>query len=107
MRKGRFYHEVIFRMTKTTKRIQSDKLIKLAAGDAKTIRAAKERGRPALLEKDISKAAQETRYELDMGEVERQFWAYWESEGKPVFKTGVAAAFMGFTKNKYRQTKKR
>jgi hypothetical protein len=41
-----------------------------------------------------------------MTEVENQFWAHWESTGKPDLKN-VNAAFMGFTKKKYRQTKRR
>ncbi len=105
IRKGRFYDEIIFHLTKTPKRIQSDKLVKLAAGDAAKIRTAKAKGRPALLDADISRAAHETRYELDMTEVERQFWAHWESKGKPDFKKGAAAAFMGFTKKKYGQVR--
>lgn len=67
--------------------------------------AVKERGRPALLDTDIERAAQEPRYYLDMEEVQRQFWAHWESTGKPEFKKGVAQAFMGFTKRKYGQVK--
>jgi len=105
IRKGRFYDEIIFHLTKTPKRIQTDKLIKKSAGDTRKIRAAMIKGRPALLDVDIDKAAQETRYELDMDEVERQFWAHWESTDKPDFKKGVAQAFMGFTKKKYGQVK--
>ncbi|MEN8892193.1 replication initiation protein [Planktotalea arctica] len=75
IRKGRFYNELVFQITKTPKRIQTDKLIKRNAGDARKIKAAKERGRPALLDTDINRAAQETRYELDMNEIQRQFWA--------------------------------
>ncbi len=105
IRKGRFYHEIIFQLTKTPKRIQTDKLIKKSAGNARTITAAKNKGRPALLDADINRAAQETRYYLDMGEVQKQFWAHWESTGKPDFKKGVAQAFMGFAKKKYGQVK--
>ncbi|SFU98447.1 hypothetical protein SAMN04488527_1698 [Aliiroseovarius crassostreae] len=105
IRKGRFYHEIVFQLTKTAKRIQTDRLIQKNAGDARKIKAAKERGRPALLDTDIERAAQETRYYLDMEEVQRQFWAHWESTGKPEFKKGVAQAFMGFTKRKYGQVK--
>ena len=54
---------------------------------------------------DIDRAAQETRFELDMSEIQGQFWAHWESTGKPDFKKGVAQAFMGFTKRKYGQAK--
>ena len=56
------------------------------------------RGFPALLDADINRAAQETRYELDMTEIERQFWTPWESTGKQDFKKGAAQAFMGFTR---------
>jgi len=105
IRKGRFYNEIVFHMAKTPKRIQSDKLIKLAAGDTKTIRAAKAKDRPPLLAGDIQRAAVETRHFLDMDNVEKEFWAHWESTGKPDFKKGVAAAFMGFTKKKYGQQK--
>ena len=105
VRKGRFYDEIIFHLKKTDKRIHSDKLIKLASGDAKTIRAAKERQRPALLPADIDKVAQNTGYALDMAEMERQFWAHWESTGKPEFRKGVAIAFKGFVDKKYRRMK--
>lgn len=104
-RKGRFYHEVVFNLTKTNKRKIAERIIKDSAGDTRKIRDAKAKGRPALLDCDINKAAQETRFEMDMAEVERQFWAHWESTGKPDFKKGAAAAFMGFTKKKYRQMK--
>ena len=105
IRKGRNYHEIVFQLTKTDKRRVAEKIIKDNAGDARKIKAAKERGRPALLDADINRAAQETRYELDMTEIERQFWAHWENTGKPDFKKGAAQAFMGFTKKKYRQMK--
>lgn len=95
----------MFQITKTPKRSQTGKLIKRNASDARKIRAAKERGRPALLDADIDRAAQETRYELDISEIQRQSWAQWESTGKPDFKKGVAQAFMGFTKRKYGQMK--
>jgi len=105
IRKGRFYNEIIFQLTKTPKRIQTDKLIKKSAGNARIIQAAKDKGRPALLDADINRAAQETRYYLDMEQVQKQFWTHWESTGKPDFKKGVAQAFMGFTKKKYGQVK--
>ena len=105
VRKGRFYNEVVFQLTKTPKRIQTDSIIKRNAGDAQKIKAAKAIGRPALLDADIDRAAQETRYFLDMDKVQEEFWAHWESTGKPGFKTGVAATFIGFTKKKYGQVK--
>ena len=106
VRKGRYYHRIIFKMTKTDKRRITEKIIRDNAGDARKIAYAKSKGRPALLDADISRAAEETRYALDMAEVERQFWAHCESTGKPDFTTGVDKAFMGFTKAKYRQTKR-
>lgn len=39
IRKGRFYHEIVFQLTKTAKRIQTDSLIKRNAGDARKIKA--------------------------------------------------------------------
>lgn len=105
IRKGRFYNEIVFQLTKTPKRIQTDKLIKKSAGNARIIQAAKDKGRPALLDADINRAAQETRYYLDMDEVQKQFWVHWENTGKPDFKKGVAQAFLGFTKKKYGQVK--
>lgn len=107
IRKGRSYHEIVFQLTKTDKRRVTEKIIRDNAGDAKKIAHAKSKGRPALLDADINRAAQETRYELDMDEIERQFWAHWENTGKPEFGKGVSAAFMGFTKKKYKQTKTR
>ena len=105
VRKGRFYHEIIFTMTKTPKRISSDKLIKLAAGDARTIQLAKQRERPALLDSHIQAAANETDYYLDMDKVAKEFWQHWEATGKPHFSNGVGRAFLGFTKKKYGQVK--
>lgn len=105
IRKGRFYNEIIFHLIKTPKRIQSDKMIKLASGDANIIRASKAKGRPALLAKDIERVAQNTDYRLDMDDMEKQFWAHWESKGKPDFSKGVAVAFKGFVDRKYRQMK--
>lgn len=107
IRKGRFYHEIVFRLTKTPKRIQSDRLIKLAAGDASTIRASKAKGRPALLAKDIERVAQNTDYRLDMDDMEKQFWSHWESKGRPDFSKGVAVAFKGFVDKKFRIAKQR
>ena len=107
VRKGRFYNEIVFHLSKTPKRIQSDKLIRLASGDAKTIRAAKEKGRPALLPKDIERVAQNTDYYFDMAEMERQFWAHWENTGKPEFGKGVAVAFKGFVDKKYQKERGR
>jgi hypothetical protein len=48
---------------------------------------------------------QSTRHYLDMAKVEEEFWAHWETTGKPTFKKGVGAAFMGFTKKKYGRVK--
>jgi len=105
IRKGKFYEEIVFQITKTPKRIQTDKLIKNKAGNSRVIKSAKAQERPALLPIMISNAADETRHFLDMEVVEKEFWAHWEATGKPEFKKGVGAAFMGFTKRKYGQAK--
>jgi len=103
IRKGRFYHEIRFTLTKTKDRIQQERNIKSAKANRQRLADLKAKHRPALSQPDIDRAARETRYELDMKEIESQFWAHWESTGKPDFKKGTAAAFMGFTKKKYRQ----
>jgi hypothetical protein len=105
IRKGRFYHEIVFQLTKTAKRIQTDRLIQTNAGNTKKIREAKAKQRPALLDGDIDRVAQNTGYALDMADMERQFWAHWENKGKPDFTKGVAVAFKGFVDRKYRQMK--
>jgi hypothetical protein len=105
--KGRFYNEIVFYLTKTPKRIQSDRLIKTSAGNTKKIRDAKAKQRPALLDGDIDKVAQNTGYALDMADMERQFWAHWESKGKPDFNKGVAVAFKGFVDRKFQREKQR
>jgi len=107
VRKGRAFHDVIFHLTKTPKRIQSDKLIKLASGDANTIRMAKAKQRPALLSADIDRVAMNTNYLFDMDDMEKQFWAYWESTGKPDFRKGVAVAFKAFVDKKFQRAKQR
>lgn len=105
IRKGRFYHEIIFKLEKTKARIATDRTIKNHAKTGRTVREAKAAGRPALLPNMIEKAARETKHFLDMDVVQREFWGHWESTGRPTFKKGVAAAFMGFTKKKYGQLK--
>ena len=105
IRKGRFYHEITFDLVKTSKRIQSDRMIQKHASNSRAIAEAKSKGRPHLSETAIHNAAHETRHFLDMDKVQREFWAHWESTGKPDFVKGVGAAFMGFTKRKYGQVK--
>ena len=100
-RKGRFYHSILFHLTKTSKRQVIEKLVKDQAGDARKIRDAKAKGRPHLSTKDIQKAHEACRYYFDMDEMQSQFWAHWESTGKPEFKKGVGAVFIGFCRDKY------
>lgn len=102
IRKGRFYHEIRFKLTKTGERIQQERNIRSAKSSKKRLADLKAKGRPALTSDMIARADKETRHTLDMAEVERQFWAHWESKGKPDFKN-IGGAFMAFTKNKYRQ----
>ena len=104
VRKGRFYHEVRFKITKTKQRIQQERGIKQAKKQGERVKDLKAKDRPLLSEIAIDKAARETRYTLDMQDVERQFWDHWEAKGRPAFTKGVSAAFMGFTKGKYSQS---
>jgi len=105
IRKGRFYHEIVFRLTKDQSRISQENAIKTAKRQKVRLAELKAKGRPELTTNAISKAAKETRFELDMTKVENEFWAHWESTGRQDFTKGVEAAFMGFTKKKYRQMK--
>ena len=102
IRKGRFYHEIRFKLTKTGERIQHERNIRSAKSQKKRLTDLKAKGRPALTSDMIARADKETRHTLDMAEIERQFWAHWESKGKPEVKN-VSGMFMGFAKNKYRQ----
>lgn len=102
IRKGRFYHEIIFQIAKTSQRIQQERDIRTAKSKKIRLADLKAKGRPALTSAMIARADQETRHMLDMDEVERQFWAYWEAKGKEDIKN-VGGAFMGFAKNKYKQ----
>ena len=104
IRKGRTYHEIIFKLTKSAQRIGTERGIKHAKATNQRVADLKAKGRPILTERDIGRAASETKHYLDMNLVEREFWAHWEATGKPEFKS-VGGAFMGFTKNKYRQVK--
>ena len=102
IRKGRFYHEIRFKLTKTRDRIQHERNIRSAKSQKQRLADLKAKGRPELTTGMIAKADKETRHTLDMRDVERQFWEHWESKGKPDF-DNIAGAFMGFTKTKYKQ----
>ena len=104
IRKGRFYHEIIFKLNKTGQRIGQEKGIKSAKGRKQRFADLKAKGRPHLSEADINAAARETQHYLDMQLVEREFWELWEATGKPEFKN-IGGAFMGFTKKKYGQAR--
>lgn len=102
VRKGRFYHEIVFKLAKTPQRIQQERDIRAAKSQKTRLADLKAKGRPALTSDMIARADKETRHTLDMGEIERQFWAHWESKGREGIKN-VGGAFMGFAKGKYRQ----
>lgn len=102
VRKGRFYHEIVFKLTKTPQRIQQERDIRAAKTQKTRLADLKAKGRPVLTSDMIARADRETRHTLDMAEIERQFWAHWESKGKPDVKN-LSGMFMGFAKNKYRQ----
>jgi hypothetical protein len=105
IRKGRFYHEIVFHLTKTKKRVNIDNEQKRRTKLGRAVDVAKARGRPLLSENAINQAAVMTGYYLDMKQVEEQFWEHWEATGRPQFKAGTAKAFMGFTKKKLGQVK--
>lgn len=102
VRKGRFYHEIVFKLTKTQDRIQQERNIRSAKSQKMRLADLKAKGRPVLTSDMIARADKETRHTLDMVEIERQFWAHWESKGRENIKN-VGGAFMGFVKGKYRQ----
>ena len=102
IRKGRKIGEIVFKLTKTQDRIQQERNIKSAKSQKMRLADLKAKGRPALTSAMIARADKETRHTLDMGEIERQFWAHWESKGREDIKN-VGGAFMGFAKGKYRQ----
>lgn len=103
IRKGRFYNEILFKLTKTDKRIGLDRTIKDSKKRGVAVRAAKEAGRPFLSPQMIEAAAIETRHFLDMDAVQKQFWEHWEATGRKPFTKSVGATFTGFAKKKYGQ----
>jgi hypothetical protein len=105
VRAGRFYERLRFKIVKVKARSQTEVKLKHRIQIAKAIAAGKGTGRPALLDHSIEKARKATEYFLDMRAVENEFWAYWESKGRPPFTSGVEAAFVGFAKKKLRQVK--
>jgi hypothetical protein len=104
LRKGRFYNEIVFKLTKTQQRIQQERDIRTAKANKQRVADLKAKGRPHLTENMISNAARETQYFLDMKQVEREFWEHWEATDRPELKN-VGGAFMGFAKKKYGQIK--
>ena len=101
VRHGRKVGEVIFRLNKSTARIGQENRIKRAKDRGERVRDLEAKGRPYLSQEAIDRAARETRYELDMQEIERQFWAHYEAKGQDL--KNVSAAFFNFTKSKYKQ----
>ncbi|KIT14720.1 replication initiation protein [Jannaschia aquimarina] len=104
IRKGRKIGEIVFQLTKSTDRIRTEQTIRAAKDSKARVADLKAKGRPVLTSGAIAAADRETRHTLDMADVERQFWEHWEAKGKPEFTKGVAQAFLGFTKTKYRQS---
>lgn len=105
IRKGRFYHEVIFKLNKTDHRKAIDRGLRDKVELARKINTAQASGRPLLREVAIQKAREVTRYILDMDEMKSQFWAHWENTGRKPFDKGADAAFIGFCKLKHKQIK--
>jgi len=105
IRKGRYYDEIVFQLTKTKKRIRTDQSIKRSSENGRSLAVAKASGRPHLSPNQIDLVAQSQNRFLDMEKVVAEFWEYWESRGRPDFVKGVGAAFKGFADKKYRQVK--
>ena len=107
IRHGREYAELVFSITKTAKRIQLDKMVQTNAGNARLIAEAKSKNRPALLAEVVNKVATDTDWYFNMDDIQEQFWTYWESQGRPPFRKGVAVAFKGFVDKKYNRARGR
>lgn len=105
IRYGRCYDRVAFALQKTTGREQAEGKIKGRIKMGKSLADARAKKRPALLPQMIERAANLTDRYLDMAKVEDEFWAHWETTGRPDFIKGVEAAFIGFTRQKVRQVK--
>lgn len=103
VRKGRFYEEIVFKITKTDGRKRAEKMLRDRMKAVESTKEAQAAGRPHLRAAAIEKARELTRYTLDMDEMQAQFWAHWEATGRPDFIKGVDAAFIGFCKTKRRQ----
>lgn len=105
VRAGRFYDRLRFKITKAKGRTLAEVKLKNRIQVAKAIAEGKGSGRPPLLDHTIEKARRVTEHYLDMQVVQNEFWAFWESKGRPPFTSGVEAAFIGFAKKKLRQVK--
>lgn len=104
VRQGKSYHEIIFTMRKSAVRLTDERTIRSAKDQKARVADLKAKGRPHLSTDAIARADRETRHTLDMAEIERQFWAHWESTGRQELKS-PGGAFMNFAKKKYRQLK--
>ncbi|MCU7903279.1 MAG: replication initiation protein [Candidatus Thiodiazotropha sp. (ex Lucinoma aequizonata)] len=62
IRKGRFYNEIVFSLTKTPKRIAIDNGVKYQTKLGRGLKEAKQKGRPYLKPTMIQDAAHETKY---------------------------------------------
>ncbi|WP_299855374.1 replication initiation protein, partial [uncultured Roseobacter sp.] len=80
MRYGRKIGEIVFKLKKTDQRIQQERNIRAAKAGKQRLSDLKAKGRPELSSAAIAKADRETRHTLDIADVERQFWAHWESK---------------------------
>lgn len=105
IRKGRFYHEIIFRLKKTGNRQMIDNRARRKSNDKDRRQTLNDLRRPYLSEEAIEAAARETKHYLDMKQVEREFWEFWESKDKPTFDAPISQVFLGFAKRKYGQVK--
>ena len=103
IRKGRFYHEIVFKLNRSNSRKKIDSLQKANSERGRAREEAKAKVRPHLRIEAIQKAQEATRYVLDMDEMQRQFWGSWESSGRPTPQKGIDAMFIGFCKKKHKE----
>lgn len=97
IRKGRFYNEIIFKLTKTDNRKQQDRALKNKANLAKKIAGS---SRPVLKPDTFDKVKKACRG-IDVYAHEHDFWSHWESTGQQPFTKSADAAFINFCKKKW------
>ncbi|WP_267426733.1 replication initiation protein [Methylobacterium sp. GC_Met_2] len=97
LRQGRFYDAVTFRVDKTNARRAIEGTIR------RNIKTKANRGNPTarpILKPDTYARARKAGPGLDVHGAEADFWAFWESKGRPAFDKSADAAFIGWCRKK-------